>query len=585
MGATIDYDVDLRLRLHSLVEVTVHVPADLAADAVLAMATWTPGSYFLRHYARNVQQVTAVAADGSDVTVTMPDTTRWQLHADGTQAVDVTFELYANELGVRNNHVDDHHALLVGASTFPFVEGHADLPHRVRVEAHGAPVWSLLPLGDDGWYVADDHLHLVDAAFEVGDHRVVEWETEGVPHRLVWAGHGGHPDLDKLAGYCKQITDAAVQLVGELPLERDYTFLAVGSDAGGGGLEHRDGSVLMMPVTTFQDPEREAVFQSLVAHEYFHLWNVKRLTPAALVDPDVTAPVHTPSLWVAEGWTAFYDEVIPVRAGVWKLADYLKKVGVQAHNVLTTPGAARQSVRQASHEAWTKQYIRDENTPNVAVNYYPHGAVLAWCLDLLIRHHNPDGQGLDDAFRLLWERFGRPGSEGAARGYVEQDVVDAVNEAAAHDLTDFFDQYVARPSLPPIRDLVEVVGLQFVPAEDATTPNLGVHTREENGRWLLASVLRDGPAWKGGLTGGDELLAIAGQRIPAGKLDVVLRGHEPGEVVEVTVARGPRVLVREVELGENNSPQRLVRVEDPTDMQEQAFQRWLGAKLSDAPTA
>lgn len=578
MGVTIDYDVDLRLRLHHLVEVTVHVPATVAADAVLAMGTWTPGSYFLRHYARNVQEVRAVTADGTEVEVTMPDTTRWQLATDGAQDVDVTFEIYANELGVRNNHVDDHHALLVGAATFPFVEGHGDLPHRVRIDAAGQPVWSLLPQGDDGAYEADDHLHLVDVAFEVGDHPVVEWETAGITHRLVWAGHGGHPDLAKIAAYSKKLTDAAVELAGELPLERDYTFLAVGSDAGGGGLEHRDGSVLMMPVTTFQDPEREAIFQSLVAHEYFHLWNVKRIIPEALVDPDITRPVHTPSLWVAEGWTAFYDEVIPVRAGVWKVDAYLKKAAVQAHNVLATPGAARQSVRRASHEAWTKQYIRDENTPNVAVNYYPHGAVVAWCLDLLTRHHNPDGNGLDDAFRLLWQRFGKTG-----KGYTEQDVQDVVNEGAGHDLTDFFDQYVATPSLPPIRDLVEVVGLQFKPAADADVPHLGAFVQETDGKIVLSSVLREGAAWRAGLTGGDELLAINGQRVPVGKLDISLRPFAAGDHVEVAVSRGPRLLTVDVELDPNATPHQLVPVDDPTDMQREAFRRWLGASLEDVP--
>ncbi len=580
MGVTIDYDVDLRLRLHHLVEVTVHVPAELAADAVLAMATWTPGSYFLRHYSRQVQQVTATAADGSEVAVTMPDTTRWQLAADGSQAVDVRFEIYGNELGVRNNHVDDHHALLVGAATFPFVEGHGHLPHRVTIDAGGEPVWALLPQGDDGAYEADDHLHLVDAAFEVGDHRVVTWETAGIPHRLVWAGHGGHPDLEKVAAYCAKITDAAVALAGDLPLERDYTFLAVGSDAGGGGLEHRDGSVLMMPVTTFQDPEREAIFQSLVAHEYFHLWNVKRIIPEALVDPDITRPVHTPSLWVAEGWTAFFDEVIPVRAGVWTLDTYLKKAAVQVHNVLNTPGAARQSVRRASHEAWTKQYIRDENTPNVAVNYYPHGAVVAWCLDLLTRQHNPEGHGLDDAFRLLWQRFGKTG-----RGYTEQDVQDVVNEAAGHDLTAFFDQYVETPSLPPIRDLVEVVGLQFKDGENADLPWFGANVDETSGKVLVTHVLREGPAWQAGLTGGDEVVAIDGQRIPAGKLDIMLRAHKPGSKVEVAVARGPRLLTVGVELAPNNSPQQLVRVDTPTESQNEAFRRWLGASLQDVPKA
>ncbi len=573
MGTVLSYDVDLGAREQHLVTVTVHVPADLATDAVLAMATWTPGSYFERHYARFVQQVHAVDADGRDVSIATPDTTRWALAADGSADVAVAFEIYAHELGVRNNHVDDHHALLVGAATFPFLEGHQDLPHRVRFDTD-LPVWSLLPEEADGSFAADDHLHLVDSAFEVGDFPSTTWETAGVAHRLVWAGHGGRPDLDRIAEYGRKLTQAAVDLFGELPLERDYTFIAVGSESGGGGLEHRDGSVLMMPVTTFQDPERETTFQSLVTHEYLHLWNVKRLIPEALVSPDLTEPVHTPSLWVAEGWTAFYDEVLPVRAGVWKLDTYLKKLATQADAVLQTPGARLQAVRQASHEAWIKQYIRDENTPNVGVNYYPHGAMLAWCLDLQIRRENPGGAGLDDAVRLLWERFGRTGV-----GYRERDVQDAVNEAAGTSLDDFFDQYVAQPALPPLHDLVEVVGLRFAPAKEGRVPLLGAQTTEADGGVTFSSVLRGSPAWKAGLTGGDQLLAIDGQRVLPGQLEMHLKDRQPSDRIDVAVFRGPRLLHRTVQLGPEYAPDRLTRVEAPDESQSQAFRAWLGVDL------
>ncbi|MFT5223047.1 MAG: putative metalloprotease with PDZ domain, partial [Glaciecola sp.] len=381
---------------------------------------------------------------------------------------------------------------------------------------------------------------------------------------------------ESIAEWAAKITDTAVELFGELPVKDKYTFISVGSDQGAGGLEHRDGSVLMMPVTTFQELDRLTTYQSLVAHEYLHLWNVKRLVPVALINPDLTTPAHTESLWVAEGWTAFYDEVLPVRAGVWTAPAYLAMAATQAHSVLQRPGAQLQSVRRASHEAWVKQYIRDENTPNVGVNYYGHGAVLAWCIDLLIREAAPGGAGLDDAFRLLWQRFGRTG-----RGYTERDVQDAVNEAAGTNLDAFFDEYVEAPSLPPIKALVDVVGLRFAPATENLVPHLGAVVADENGLVRLTNVLRGGPAWEAGLSGGDLLLSLNGQRVGVGRLDVHLFALTPGEPVDVAVFRGSRMLHHTVHLGTHQAPDRLVRVPAPDDRQRAAYRSWLGANLDD----
>ena len=405
MADALRYAVDLRHRRQHLVTVRLTLPADLAGPVTLAMPTWTPGSYVMRDYVHHLQSLEAADPAGDPLDVQPDGHTRWTLQVPAGGAT-VTWELYANDLTVRTNHVDDHHALLVGPATFVVVEAARDRRHEVTVHAD-APVWSLLPPGqDDGVFVADDLDHLLDAAFEVGEHPHVEVDVAGVPHRFAWAGHGGAPDLDRIGQDVTDVAQAAVALFeGDLPVDA-YTFLCVGWDEGGGGLEHRDGSVLMMPVTTFQDEDAYARFQTLLAHEYLHLWNVKRLVPADLVRPDPVAHTHTGLLWVAEGWTAYYDELLPLRAGRWTTARYLTAMGEQLDKVLERPGTALQSVEEASHHAWTKLYVRDENSDNAGTNYYDHGAVLAWCLDLLIRRERPDGDGLDEAFRSLWRQFG-----------------------------------------------------------------------------------------------------------------------------------------------------------------------------------
>ena len=573
MTEPLQYEIDLTHRDQHLVAVRLTVPTDLSSGARLYLPTWTPGSYVMRDYVHHLQTITATDDDGP-VPLTLAGHTGWHVLDEVAGPLVVDYELYANELTVRTNHVDDHHALLVGAATFVLVEGARRRPHEVRLTPPaGQRVWALLPAaGPDRWR-AEDADHLVDSAFEVGDFPTAVCDVRGVPHEFVWAGHGGAPDLDRVARDLGQMAEVAVDLFGgDLPVDR-YTFLCAGWDEGGGGLEHRDGAVLMMPVTTFQDADTYARFQSLMAHEYLHLWNVKRLVPQELVEPDLVGHTHSRLLWVAEGWTAYYDELLPVRAGVWDLDRFFKTLARQLDVVLDRPGVAYQSLEESSWHAWTKQYIRDENSLNTGIDYYGHGAVVAWCLDLLIRRNRPDSRGLDEAFHSLWQQFGTSGT-----GFTDDDVRKSVSAAAGEDLGPFFDRHVRGRERPPVEELLDVVGLQVtrpVPEEGAT-PWLGAESAETDTGVTLTAVLRDGPAWSAGLTGGDELLAVDGQTVRRGQLGGILRRYAALDTVEVVVRRGPRVLTRAVTLAAPRPPRKLVRVEEPSAEQTSAFRAWTG---------
>ncbi len=581
MAEPIRYIVDLTDRVQHLVRVTLWVPADLAGGARIVLPVWTPGSYVVRDYVRTVQSITASepggGRGGTELELAVDGRTAWRLPDHLDAEVAVTLELYANDLTVRTSHVDDHHALLIPAATFPYVEGAETRPHVVSLPTPpGQRVFSLLPDDGQGDYLADDRDHLVDSAFEVGDLPSVDYEVAGVAHTFVWAGHGGRPDLQRVARDAQAIGESAVELfAGELPIEA-YTTLCAGWDQGGGGLEHRDGAVLQIPVRVFQDPELYAKFQSLLAHEYLHLYNVKRLTPAALVRPDFTGPTHTESLWVAEGWTAYYDELLPTRAGLWTSRRLLDSLRDGWQRVLDTPGADRQPLRRASHEAWTKHYVRDENTPNVTTDYYAHGALVAFELDLRLRALDPAGAGLDAVLRLLWQRHAR-----TDEGYTETDVLDAIAAVGDDELAALVDQRVGKAGPPHLEDALDAVGLRSVDTEGPTPPDLGVRATDDEHGVALTSVLRDRPAWRAGLTGGDRLVAIDGLTVARGELDRALLVHGPGETVEVAVTRGPRLLTLPVTLGDPRPRPRLVAVDDPSPAQRQAFSTWCGRDLAD----
>ncbi|MEX0868902.1 MAG: PDZ domain-containing protein [Nitriliruptoraceae bacterium] len=574
MSDRVHYDVDLTDRVQHLVHVTMTVPQRFAPDARIEMATWTPGSYVLRHYARHVQWISATD-DRGPVACVPEGLGAWRLATDIEGDVRVELELYANELSVRTNHVDDHHALLVAAATFPFVAEARDVEHTVAFPGiDDTPVHALLPVVDGSWR-ARDLDHLIDSAFEVGDFPSVTFDVAGVAHTFVWSGHGRSPDLDRLADDVTAIAEASCRVFDTAPPAASYTFLCTGWDQGGGGLEHRDGAVLQVPVHAFGDDDRYARVLALIAHEYFHQWNVTRMTPAALTRPDYTHATLSASLWVAEGWTAYYDELLVTRAARWNARRFVDHLAEAVATVDAAPGTLRHALRDASNEAWIKHYLPTENAVNATTDYYQHGAVVAFELDLRLRAAGIES-GLDAVARALWQRFGDD-----SNGYDEADVLAMIAAVGGDDIAERIDARVGRPSGPEIDNrLLSTVGLQWQ-TRPSSTPDLGAQVRDEGGRVVVASVFRDRPAWRAGMTGGDEMLALDGTTvITAKELDAALATYNAGDTIAVTVRRGPRVRTLDVALAAPRPARRLVPDPDASLQATAQFTAWTGHDLA-----
>ena len=574
-ASPVTYLVDLSAREQHLVGVTMRIPSDLsAAGGRLTVATWTPGSYVVRDYVHHLQRISARDAAGREVPIAPDGVSAWVVPAVDAEVI-VDLEWYAFDASVRTNHVDDRHAMLIGAATFPCFEPARSRPHHVHLTgfAHDHEVASLLPGDGDGPYVADDHDHLVDSALEVGVLRASSIDVHGVEHRFVWAGHGDGVDVRGLADDLGRIAHAATALFeGDLPAS-SYTVLAI--DGDGGGLEHRDGCVVAFPPHASTDPDRRRRLQSLLAHEHFHLWNVRRMMPHELVRPPLDAPVLTTSLWIAEGWTSYYDRLIPSRAGLWTVADLLTSLDRLRHTVADLPGARLQSLHDASRTAWTKFYRRDENTPNAGTDYYAQGALAAFALDLRLRRTDPEGDGLDAVLRDLWRRHGVD-EAGRPRGYDEQDVLDALARAGGDDVAALAERLTTVPGIPDPGPDLAAIALQEDLTTDDDTPVLGVLVEAEASRVRFRSVLRDGPAWLGGASGGDELVAIDGETLTLEELPTVLRRHGPGASVRLTLRRGPRVIDREVVLARAEARPRLRFDATADPVAQAAFRRWSG---------
>lgn len=572
------------------VRMTVQRPAGVAGPLALALPVWTPGSYLVREYARHVLDLSAAGPDGAPLPVSKRDKNTWEVDAGAARAVTVDIQFYANERSVRTNHVDADHAFLAPAATFPFVRALDGRPlaveHRVRVEAPaGWRTWVELPQRD-GAFVAADYDQLVDSPIECGPHRALSFEHAGVPFRVVLAGHGALDEARLLDGV-RRVVAETTQVFGSLPC-RSYLFLFTLVDAGAGGLEHKDSSVCMVSRWAFGKKAEERDFLGLVAHEFFHVWNIKRLRPAALGPFDYDRENYTRDLWVAEGITSYVDDLVLLRAGLYdKPADWLdqRAAAFRAHAEL--PAARRMSLARASHDAWIKHYRPDENSRNAAVSYYEKGALVALLLDLLLRRLTGGRRALEDVLRLAWERW-------AARdaGYPEGEIERLASEVAGRDLSAWFDAHVRGTApLEPGEELAAVgLALRRLPAKTernlprdaqgfALEPWTGLVTAADGPLCKVTAVLEGSPAFAAGLNVDDVLLAVAGQRVAQDTLQDRLDRAGCGPL-EVTLWRGQALrtltLVPEPRRLED---WKLLPVEAPSDAQRAAFKAWTKQEL------
>ena len=567
-----------------LFEVEARFPPLDRLDAVLPV--WTPGSYLVREYPRHVQDVSAVDAQGVPLVVERVDKRTWRVAADG-RAVTLRYRVYANELTVRTSHLDGSHGYFNGATLFLYAERLRGVPHGLTVDAPaGWSVFTALEQDGAAWS-APDYDTLIDSPVEIGPHTPIRFEAAGVPHEVVvW---GGTVDTSKVEQDFRAVVEAEAALWGGLPLRR-YLFLVYLLDKGRGGLEHAASTALVFTRSQISTPKGWEDFLTLVSHEYFHLWNVKRLKPRAFVPFDYATENYTRLLWAFEGITSYYDNLLVRRADRMSAARYLTRLGEALSALALTPGRRVQTLDEASLSAWVKYYRQDEHTPNSAVSYYLKGELVALCLDLEIRRATSDARSLDDVLRLLWSRFGD------GRGVPEDAVEAAATEVAGTDLRPFFDRAL-RSTMELDLSVLSHVGLavhtrirESAADKGGTPPRLKAGDSRTRG-WTgivprgatIASVLEGSPAQLAGLYAEDEVVAIDGVRGDAAALVARADDRAPGDTLRISVFR--RDLLVEVPVVLAARPEDavwLAPVESSTEAQRVAFQRWAGAPLDAA---
>ncbi|MFZ3287735.1 MAG: PDZ domain-containing protein [Telluria sp.] len=575
--AAIQYTIVPKDLAGHMFEVTLNVAAPAPEGQVLALPAWIPGSYMIREFSRNIVQIRA-ESNGKSVALAKLDKHTWQAApADG--ALTVRYEVYAWDLSVRAAHLDQNHGFFNGTSVYLRVLGQEETPHQVdivRPAGEAAKAWrvatALPELGAKrygfGTYIAPNYDELIDHPVEMGDFELASFKAHGIVHDIVISGRVPNLDMARLQADLKAICETQIAFfepqAKRAPMER-YLFLTMAVGDGYGGLEHRASTALIcaradLPSTaapkSSEPGEGYLKFLGLCSHEYFHTWNVKRIKPAVFAPYDLQAEAYTPLLWLFEGFTSYYDDLMLVRSGIIGEETYLKLVAKTAGSVLRGIGRTKQSVADSSFDAWGKYYRQDENAPNAITSYYTKGSLIALAFDLTIRAKTGGKKTLDDVMLALWHGFGRDFYPANLRGVTEAEVEALFDEVSGLKLKQMFERYVRGTEDLPLAKLFAPFGVKVTDERKSAKASFDVGTGREGTDCKLTQVHEGGAAHLAGLSAGDVLVAIDGLRVAGNpsNLDGLLARYRVGESVSVHAFRRDELMTFNVKLQGDRVP-------------------------------
>ncbi|MBK0383287.1 M61 family metallopeptidase [Pedobacter sp. SD-b] len=535
-------------------------------DILVKMPVWAPGSYLIREFSKNVESFKA----SSGVEKISKNT--WKINTKGKKSVTINYRVYCFEVSVRTSFIDDSHAFLSPTGIFMYVDGRLAEPATVSINPFKG--WDKVSTGlekTDGksfTYYAKNFDWLFDSPIEVGTQDVFDFDVVGVKYEVAMVG-GGNYDKERLKTDISKIIEKETDIFGENPNKR-YVFIVHNYLSGGGGLEHLNSTVLGATRDGYQNEKIYKSFLGLVAHEHFHLWNVKRLRPIALGPFNYDEENYTTNLWIAEGFTAYYDNLITERAKLINTDEYLDMIQQDINAIENSQGNKVQSLSDASFDAWIKYYRPNENSGNTTVSYYNKGSLIACMLDLAIIKKSEGKQSLDDAMRYAYNEFYKKKN----RGYTDAEMKLVFEKYTGENLDTFYADYINGTKSLDFNKYLGYAGLTLVDRTPITKqPYLGITVSKSN-KNEIAFVSRNSSAWDSGLNVNDQVLAINGQRTTDVLKDVA--NLDINKDAEFVVGRDGILKTIIVKFKPSTSKNMVIQeVEKPTDAQKTVLEKWL----------
>jgi predicted metalloprotease with PDZ domain len=538
----------------------------------LKMPVWTPGSYLVREYAKNVESFSA-EANGKIIDAKKIRKNTWHIPTANLSALTVRYRVYAFELSVRTSFIDNTHAFLSNSGIFMYPAGMLHHPSTIHITPYNG--WTKVSTsldmvnGDPFTLHSPDYDILFDSPIEVGNQDVFGFEASGVKYEVAMCG-GGNYDKERLIKDMPKIVEQETAIYGENPNKR-YVFIVHNTSKGGGGLEHLSSTVLGAKRDNYASETGYQGFLSLAAHEHFHLWNVKRLRPIALGPFDYDNENYTTDLWIAEGFTAYYQDIIIRRTNLYPPETYLGTLAADINYVANQPGDKVQTLADASYDAWIKYYRPNENGINTNISYYNKGSIMALMFDLEIINDTKGKYCLDDVMKYMYDTYYKI----KKRGYTDIEFKQGLEKFSGKNLDEFYKKYIY--GLADI-DYDKYLGYAGYHLTDEfagnNDPNLGVITTTNNSKIMVSNVIRGTAAWIDGINVNDEITAVDGNKVT--DIATVLNGKKTGDQIKISVIRDGQALDLPVTLLKKTTVKyRIDSLATPTLQQLEVRKKWL----------
>ncbi len=583
----INFEVSFKEPQAHYAEVQMNMSGIAAKDYVdLKMPVWTPGSYLVREFGKSVEDFTATV-NGKPAKVQKVTKNTWRVFNAKAAAIKVNYRVYAFEISVRTAFIDESHAFLSSASIFMYPAGMIKNPSTVKIIPFGK--WDkvntgLEPVaGQQFTYYASDFDILFDSPIEVGNQDVFEFTAAGVKHIVAMYG-GGNYDKERLKVDMAKIVERSTAIFGDNP-NKHYTFIVHNYNNGGGGLEHLNSTVLGATRNAYGNEKGYKDFLSLVAHEYFHLWNVKRLRPIALGPFDYDNENYTTNLWTAEGFTSYYENKLLIRSEITNRDTFLNDLIGGLGTVINIPGSKVQSASSSSFDAWIIGYRPNENSKNNSISYYSKGEIIGLLMDLEIANATKGAKSLDDVMKAMYEE-----GKTQKRGYTDAEFKAMVEKISGINFSEFWEKYIDGVEDIDFEKYFAYAGINA--KREIALPNkpfTGVSLKLERSV-VISGVSRNSPGWIQGLNVNDEILALDGStiademrsvRLPNPNLTLetlpTIAKKQVGDIVEVTVKRDG--LEKKISLTLKESPNIRIKAsydDNATAQQIAVRKRWMG---------
>lgn len=537
----ITYKIYFRQFEQHYVHVEMNFSVNQAEEVRLYLPVWTPGSYMVREYAQHLDQLRVVNANGDVIQVSKINKNHWAFESNEPGDFTVTYRLYAYDLTVRTNFVDSEQAMLNGAPTFLALKNHEQLTHRVSIFPNN--VWkeistSMAVVNGDKWVrEVKSYDELVDSPIQIGNQEVIQFQAGGIDHELALVGPSNMNQEQTLKDLIA-IIEAEVKLFGQKHPCENYLFILHHTENSYGGLEHLNSSLNMVPRWNYAPRDKYLQTIGLLSHEYFHLWNVKRIRPVSLGPFDYSQENYTSLLWAIEGITSFYDDYFVYLAGVCSEKEYLAMLAKHIERVANTFGDTSQSLAESSFDAWIKYYRQNENSHNTQVSYYVKGAVVVLALNILLMTKTKGEKSLDDVMRALYEMY----LSNPHKGYTEAELLNVFEKVSGESIKEFYDQHILGVEPVDYSEYLSQAGLKLIKNEQYS---LGWHLLEKENKFVISKIDTNSSVALAGLNVHDEVIAIDGFRMIS-NWETFLQDKKVGSQSSVLLSRAGKIRTIEV---------------------------------------